>query len=347
MTRNLFPPIRNSSSFILANPMNSGPPTMPSSSSPPGIDLLSTRDEFTNYFFSSKRRLRSYDTYYHPMYVYSQEADAVADRILQGASNLLGVQPVVGPCFPRAELDRALRAIPTYASLGLEGSTLVMASESGDTDISTMPEVATSTTSPRPTRNLRNARRNPAPGSNSGDRDLPKTDGAAGDAPVKPSRTRRRGPKEDAVAADATVTAGKKDPLVVGAKETGAGGGRRRGNRHNTAGDGVNHGPDEFADMDFSNLNFNEPPPTVVSELPNGHGVTIIGTRQPTGEITTRMKYDRQLMLALSHSPFSLAHPDGYTEVVLEMDEIVPPYPRRYIPREYCSPVEPTPAPGV
>uniref|UniRef100_A0AC34FNN4 Uncharacterized protein n=1 Tax=Panagrolaimus sp. ES5 TaxID=591445 RepID=A0AC34FNN4_9BILA len=91
----------------------------------------------------------------------------------------------------------------------------------------------------------------------------------------------------------------------------------------------------DFNDFDISALKLDEPVPEVVSELPNGHGVTIVSTRLQNGELTTRIKYERHLMLALSHSPFSLAQPENYPQIVHDMDEIIPVYPRRYIPREF------------
>uniref|UniRef100_A0A914Z538 Uncharacterized protein n=1 Tax=Panagrolaimus superbus TaxID=310955 RepID=A0A914Z538_9BILA len=93
----------------------------------------------------------------------------------------------------------------------------------------------------------------------------------------------------------------------------------------------------DLRDFDISTLKLDEPAPEVISELPNGHGVTIVGTRLPSGEVTTRIKYDRHLMLALSHSPFSLAQPENYPQIVHDMDEIIPVYPKRYIPREFTA----------
>ena len=49
------------------------------------------------------------------------------------------------------------------------------------------------------------------------------------------------------------------------------------------------------------------------------------------------MKYDRGLMLALSHSPFSISQPDEYGKLVGTNDDILPPFPRRYIPQEYVT----------
>uniref|UniRef100_A0AC34FT12 Uncharacterized protein n=2 Tax=Panagrolaimus sp. ES5 TaxID=591445 RepID=A0AC34FT12_9BILA len=100
----------------------------------------------------------------------------------------------------------------------------------------------------------------------------------------------------------------------------------------------------DFNDFDLSTLKLDEPAPEVISELPNGYGVTIIKSRLANGEITIRIKYDRNLMIALSHSPFSLAQPQNYPEIVHEMDEIIPVYPRRYIPREFLPPQEATPS---
>uniref|UniRef100_A0A7E4WAH1 YL1_C domain-containing protein n=1 Tax=Panagrellus redivivus TaxID=6233 RepID=A0A7E4WAH1_PANRE len=204
-----------------------------------------------------------------------------------------------------------------------------------------MPEAATSPTLPTEPSAARKSRRRRGPKKSKGSKSPPNS------------------PANNSTSTTSTVNSadGKTSPAISPKKSQSShsnaqsshsnGNGRRRGQRHNAAGDAPNNaGANEFADMDFSHLNFNEPPPAVVSELPNGYGVSIVGTRSATGEITTRMKYDRQLMLALSHSPYALAHPDGYPIVATEMDELIPVFPRRYIPREYMPPVDPLPEPN-
>lgn len=49
------------------------------------------------------------------------------------------------------------------------------------------------------------------------------------------------------------------------------------------------------------------------------------------------MKYDRELMLALSHSPYSISQPDDFLKIVKDSEELLPPYPQRYIPLEFVA----------
>lgn len=61
----------------------------------------------------------------------------------------------------------------------------------------------------------------------------------------------------------------------------------------------------------------------------------MVEIKYPTGEVRSRIQYDRSLMLALSHSPFSIAMPEEYFDIAEDTDEILPMYPKRYLPFEF------------
>uniref|UniRef100_A0AC34RNM5 Uncharacterized protein n=1 Tax=Panagrolaimus sp. JU765 TaxID=591449 RepID=A0AC34RNM5_9BILA len=67
------------------------------------------------------------------------------------------------------------------------------------------------------------------------------------------------------------------------------------------------------------------------------NGCTIVGVKFPNGEVRSSIKYDRNMMIALSHSPLSLVEPDLLMKIADEHMELLPSFPRRFIPLEFIE----------